>query len=283
MKVYLGVFLGYKDNKAIRENLLEFNTIKELDEYTKNYEKSIEIKRVFRENIEELIMYGYDQAKKGKGRLVKENKDGKPIVYLSAYTENEHGGIKFIDVMYKNRKEIVFLKIDELIHKILFVIRRIKKYDVVSRSGFEPYKLTEYLHSLNFLNISFTRHEIDFLKRYIETGNEKDLDNFKKVLKRDLLELNDNKLYGMLRFNEIDLKKYTLFILEKYNMYRLEEEEEQTKRLNDNNQFVSDCDDDYFKELVNNEEYEKLFNNYDLDEIMRYSGDKENPLGVRRK
>lgn len=34
--------------------------------------------------------------------------------------------------------------------------------------------------------------------------------------------------------------------------------------------------------LVDKGDFEELFNNYDIDEILKYSNDSDNPLGLRR-
>ena len=46
---------------------------------------------------------------------------------------------------------------------------------------------------------------------------------------------------------------------------------------------VDDCYDEYFMKLIDDENYEELYNNYDVSEILKYSRDINNPLGIRRK
>ena len=46
---------------------------------------------------------------------------------------------------------------------------------------------------------------------------------------------------------------------------------------------VSDCRDIKFIQLVEEENYEKLYNDYSIDDIIHYSLDKKRPIGSRRK
>ena len=134
---------------------------------------------------------------------------------------------------------------------------------------------------LSFFRIKYTDEELDCLRKYISGFDKRYLERFTTLLKSRLKRIDKKKLYGMLRYNVVKMKKEHLRIIEKYNIYREYEKDIENEEKTD--KVVSDCNDDYFMNLVDKENYEDLFNNYDLDEIIRYSNDSDNPLGARRK
>lgn len=277
MKAYLAVFIGYKDPLIRREVLKEFNSVKELDNYTKKFKDSSEIKEKYKDIVEEFILYYRDSD------IYKERKDEQPIVYLSSYTINKQNAMRFIDTMYKDDKSIVFLKVNELIEKINYIINRISEYNEMFYNIKNPHGINEYTQALGIFRIPFAKYDKDLLYRYLKYDDKKSYDIFLTRIRNYFKSKSEEERYEMLRFNKLDLRNHHLMILEKYNKYKDEELEVEKLRSNEKDRFVTDCDDEYFKEFVNNEKYQELFANYDLDEIMRYSGDKENPLGVRRK
>lgn len=272
MKAYLAIYSRYHDAQGRKMNLLEFDSVNELDKYTKNFTDSSQIKKKFQREIQEYIMDDYLHG----DNAIKETKDGRPIVYLTAYVENKHKAIRFIDVMYKDSKDIVILKISEIVGKMRYIIEKIKTY------GFKHnrrYKLKEYIRALNIFQIPLSECERDLLKKYAYYDNEKALDSMIAFLKNDLARIDKNKAYGYLRFNKKELQKAIAMINEKYNIYReLIEQEHQSDE--EKIEYAKDLTDERFQGLVDDRNYEQLFNEYDLDEIVCYI---KNWNGVERR
>ena len=79
MKIYLAVFLKYMDFNETRMNLCEFDSVKELDDFTTNFNDSGEIKKKYQRDIQEFLL---DNR---KNYAYSETKNGVPKITLSAY------------------------------------------------------------------------------------------------------------------------------------------------------------------------------------------------------
>lgn len=262
MKVYLAVCLRYYDDELIRENLMTFNSVKELDEFTKKFHNSNEIRMYFQDEIQCFLLDYRNHPK------YKETKDSKPISYITTYSINEKNGWRFIDTFYKDSDKIVILTINDLLAKMSFIVNHIKCYKYIINGYLTSDDIKEYLRALGIFRISLSQEEIYYLKKYISGVDDSSLEKVLLLLKRQLLKLPEDKRYTSLRFKKDDLEKYELSFLRTYNL-----KQEVAK---DEYEIVDGCKDDFFVNLVQTKNYEDMFKYYELDEIVKYTKNKIN-------
>lgn len=231
MKVYLSAFIGFKDSKYEHIVLKEFNNVKELDNYTKKFNNSNEIKRKYQGDIQEFLMDINTRDNENGEKSLRFTKDGKPIVYLSSFTINDQNGWRFIDTLYKDSDKIVVLTIKEVLKKIEYYIERIKEYNEKYKYNSLPHGTKEYFKALGIFRIGYSEYDRNLLYRYLK-GDENALGVFLERIKEYLKSKDKGELYGILRFNKLELRTHHLNLLEKYNVYYEEELAEAQAREN---------------------------------------------------
>lgn len=275
MRVYLAVFLKYMDTKANRLNLLEFDSIQELDEFTQKFQSSNDIKALYCIDIQEFIL----DARKNKA--YRETKTGLPITYLSAYyLENQE--LNFLKVNYKDKQDIILLTVDEIMTTMIWIMEKIKKWKWATKGVLTSDALLEYLEILSFFKIRLSQEELFYLKRAIVTLDERHLIKFMARIKLKLMKMERKEQYAILRFEKQKLQEFLENIWNKYDIVD-DGKLENNSTISLRNRIVDDCDDETFMNLVDKENYEELFKNYELEKILRYSRDMKYPLGLRRK
>lgn len=257
MKAYLGVFQKFMDFNEERMNLLEFNSIEELDKYTQKFNNSGEIKKDFETDIQEFIL----QNRFSKS--YKETKSGKPILYLSAYVIY-NGRLRFIPVLYKG-----------------YTVTRNKKAKNITTSLLNNDNFEKFIEKYSYL-----LGDSHYIKDLIYSYKKRKQESVKKLIINELISRistakGDERYYFfrtlMELCNLIEVKIDTKYgSIKNINILN-----EQTRLVKD--RIAEDCSDERFIKFIVEENYEELFNNYDLDEILMYSSDGDNPLGVRRK
>lgn len=275
MRVYLAVFLKYMDTKANRLNLLEFDSIQELDEFTQKFQSSNDIKALYCIDIQEFIL----DARKNKA--YRETKTGLPITYLSAYyLENQE--LNFLKVNYKDKQDIILLTVDEIMTTMIWIMEKIKKWKWATKGVLTSDALLEYLEILSFFKIRLSQEELFYLKRAIVTLDERHLIKFMARIKLKLMKMERKEQYAILRFEKQKLQEFLENIWNKYDIVD-DGKLENNSTISLRDRIVDDCDDETFMNLVDKENYEELFKNYELEKILRYSRDMKYPLGLRRK
>lgn len=257
MKTYLGIFSKFMDPSYKNIRLLIFNSIQELDKYTGKFNNSEEIKKEFSSVIEEFVLESYANKK------YKETKNGKPITYLSAYIM-DNGNLRFIPILYKNDKIIKTGQKSSIKERLLqdeYFKKLLKKY----------YYLLSYSSDMKTL-----------IYRYKHSGSK----YYKKIIVNELMSmisrLNDDYKYFYIRVlcNICNLVEKVV-VTEYGTIENIDISDEEMVLVR--KRIADDCTDERFIKLVTDEDYENLFNEYSIEDIVNYSSDSNNPLKVRRK
>lgn len=274
MKVYLAVFLKFMDYEANRIDLKKFKSIKELDEYTTHFKNSDEIKKRFSRDIQEFLL---DSR---KNKAYRETKKGIPKTYLSAYyiEDNE---IKFVKICYRDSEDVIYLEPAEFFEKLEYVI--IDTKTAFENSGIlSSYDLDKYLKNMSIFKLKYSGEELSYLRRYISGFDTDDyLRNFLSLVRRRFYKMPYEEREKYLRFSLNELKEIDMVNSNTGIIETVDEVIEPHIPLRD--RYVDDCNDEMFMQLVDNERYEELFNNYEIDKILKYSKSMKYPLGLRRK
>lgn len=252
MDLYLALFLKYKDYQQLRYNLIKFNNLDEAINYTKQFEDKTDIKRLFQDELQEFIM---DSRKTSSYH---EDKKGKPINYLCLYYKDSDNNLRFLPVLYKNDKESYFSK-REYIKKIVTFISDYRK----ENNG----RLIECINLLmdNGIRYHFSNDELYSFNKYLKTGINNYLYELAIKMINNLKKMDSGRLKLLLIKDKNEVKKETINISSKSEI------------IKDN------CNDERFIKLVNANDYDALFREYDFDTIFSYSIDKEKPIGSKRR
>lgn len=252
MKAYLSIFLGYGDSLNTRINLIEFDNIKDLDVYTKKFENSIEIKKIFQNDIQEFILESrFDKA-------YKENKNGKPIVRLVAYVYYDNY-IRYIPILFKSEEILEDIKAEN----ICINLEKTEKFNIFLQDyGYllgnsKEVSNLKYMYKKSGQRYCYKKKILDILCVRIRRSS----DDFKYFYLRTLAKICD------LKIKDIEINLGLEESLSKVDKSRIHE----------------DCNDEQFIKLIDDENYEELFKEYNLEKILIYSKEQKNPLGTRRK
>lgn len=253
MKAYLALFLSYSDSFNTRINLLEFNNIDELDNYTRCFNNSKEIKKLFQNDVSEFVL----ECRFEKG--YKETKSGIPIIRLCAYVYYNNY-IRFIPIMYKNEDIIE----DRIFDVICF---NLEKDDIFNKF------IRDYDYLLGY------SCEVNTLKRQYFLGN--------KNVKTRIIDIFIEKLSVI---SKIEKQYYLRTLVNVCNLKIIKENNNESDYWKNEKEYIpsfdekvdEECDDDFFRKLIKEENYEEIFNIYSLDKILVYSINQKKPIGIRR-
>lgn len=254
MKVFLALFLSYGDPFKTRIDLCEFDSVQQLDDYTKKFVNSDEIKMLFRSDLVEFVLESrFD-------KYYKETEKGRPIIRLVSYVYFDNQ-IRYIPIIYKN---------EQLSDGINFGLIRTR---LEEDSRFDKF-IREYDYLLG------CSKEVSELMRQYHNGKKECKIRLLDIFIKRLTELSEEELYFYIRTltNVCDLK-----IKNRSNDSVLSFMSEEYDGFKSSCDYIDEgCDDNYFIKLIDTKNYEELFDKYSLEKILVYSRDDNNPLGIRR-
>lgn len=262
MKVYLAIVLDYDGN--IKENLCEANSLIDMDRFLNKYHNSYEIREEYRDNIQEFLLDNRQFLAKLDKRSLDKGK--KPRKYLGRITLCFYGKnniLHFIPILFNN----------EMLMNESNCYRQMKNTlldDKVLRKVFEEKRFLLSQFEIDILSNYFNKHLLRDKEYFIDEFIHRI-----KSMKKDWRYLYFRTLAHTLSLvNKIVIKtKYG-------NIANLDIPKEKTILLRD--RIADDCLDDFFINLIDKGDYEALFALYSLDDILKYSSDIDNPLGLRR-
>lgn len=253
MKVNLSIVLDKDLN--IKEDLYEASSLKELDEYLLKFRDSKEVREKYKDIIQEFLLDNRSYLEK---LTIKSN--GRICITFSGKTNI----LRTVPAIYKDSDKLMNTR--ECIKKIQEEL----KYSNILK---ELYNKKGYLLS---------DYERDTIRLYFNSTNPKYKDEFIGYFSYRLLKTNDNLRYYYLRslMNLCHLTTKSIKI--KSGIIDNIDFEMPTRTSLVRNNIASFCEDDRFMQYLDNEDYEDLFNEYSIDDIVKNSIDEKNPLGIRK-
>ena len=262
MKVFLSIVLDY--NGDIRENLCEADSLIDMDRFLNKSRNSSEIREEYRDIIQEFLLDNRKYLEKLDKRSIEEGR--KPRKYLGRITLCFYGKghiLRFIPILFNN----------ELLMNEGSCYRRMRESLLDDKVLKKVYEEKRYLLS---------QFEIDTLHNYFNKHLDKDkkyfIDEFIHRIK--LMNKDFRYLYFRSLAHTLSLVNKIVVRTKYGNISNISVLENKTVLVRD--RIVNDCLDDYFINLVDKGDYEELFSLYSLDDILKYSSDIDNPLGLRR-
>lgn len=234
-----------------RQDLYKTNTLKEMDDYLLNFKDHLEVRDKYSIDISEFLLDNMKYIRENEKKNNRENNGRICITYIGKNNE-----IRMFPIIYRNSPKL--LKKDEALHKIKKVLsnNETKLKELYDRkryllSGYECDLIRDYLD----YPVSYKRFKYIFINDFISR----------------LSNLSDDKLYMYLRslMNLCELKSNKRIIVTKYgdintNMESINQDGVLNKEGLDN------CNDDLFIKLYSEEDYDNLYNLYDLEEMEKY-------------
>lgn len=264
MKVFLSIILDRDGN--IKENLLETNSLIEMDEILYKYKNSNEIRDKYQNIIEEFLLDNRNYIKKLNDKQIKLGKKARNNNGRIGICFYGKGNIlRFVPIIYNDYE---LLKDKDCYKNIKSNLENIENLK-------ELYLYKKYLLS---------NYEIDSIRYYLNNKNKKYLDSFINSFINRLKALDEEKRYYYFRsIMNICLLSKKKFILEKGKVDNIDFDVIGNSGSINNNNYTYNCNDDYFINLLDKGNYEDLFKYYDLDTINNYSENKDEIIGSRRK
>ena len=266
MKVYLAIVLDKKGER--RKDLYITSSLQEMDEYMQKYQSSEDVRREYSDDIDAFLrnnkkyLEGLEADALARGENPRANYGR---IHVCFYGKG--GILRFVPAIYQghrlkrriNMRNLQKTLMDDEVFKEV-----VKKYYLFGSSQYAKEGLSLY--------------------------NRLGYDKYKKLLVELLIEnireaRKEMKYYFFRALQDDCNLTEEVVIKTKYGRVKASTIPEEPVVLIKNNQFV-ELADDYMMQLANRGDYEQLFNLYSVDDIINYSPDPKNPVGitdVRRK
>lgn len=267
MRVYLGAFLHYTQGLEKNFPIKVFNSIKELDNYTKEFESSKDIKKAYLGDLQEYVL---DMRKNKK--IYHETKEGKPVMYICAYYINEKGEYNFIPIMYKSNANAMLVPKKSLLKYLREEFQRIHEF-IRSQSKYTGDEYVLFKNVTDKFGIRLSNNIIDLMKIYIRNPRKVSLTKLLKEMESSLDSLNEDKLYETLRIKikeiVLELEKGKIVLKNKVpKKLKLEKENPNTGKKMDPSDHALD---EYYNQVVDLLNWKQM---YGIDESEDTKGRK---------
>lgn len=249
MKIHLAIVIG--ETGYIREDLYVASNIKEFDTYTSQFNDSEEIRLKYQNIIQEFLLDYRNEVKK------RETKYGNYRGRIAAYYI-QNNQIQFIKIAYRGKPVVRgYDELGTVDEQLMFLKERfekaskdIERFKLNNRNIFTSRKIQIYSEQFAKFGYILSEDEIYSLRLYFENNDSKYLKDFFDKMKSRLKKKN-----LLLSGDMVD------------SNIELDENLENNKTTVD---VSNDCNDDLFIKLYSEEDYDNLYNLYDLEEMEKY-------------